>query len=218
MPALSNPKQEAFCRAYVSGKAAGNATQAYRVAYGKENRSAAGKLLRRDHISRRCGELQANVAKIEATAMEIAAQELGITKTRILKELAKIGFGNMDDYTRVTDNGDIEVDMSRVDRDKMSNVQEVTIDSYQEGRGEARRTVKKVKFRLYDKQTALHMLGKHFALFVDVVKNPDVAEVMKQLVDRPPPETREQWVARRNKELAAEAVISKPAKVAKRTK
>lgn len=223
MPALTNPKHEAFCRAYVSGKTAGNASASYRLAFGKRSkgeRVCAARLLQRDNIRSRIAELQANVAKIEATALEIAAEELGITKTRILKELAKIAFGNMDDYTVVTGEGDIALDMSRVDRDKMSNVQEVTIDHYTEGRGEAARQVKKIKFKLYDKQTALGMLGKHFALFVDVIKNPDIADVVRKMVDAPPPETREQWLARRTKELAVDAKVpaSKPGKAAKRSK
>lgn len=219
MPALSNPKQEAFCRAYVSGATAGNATQAYKAAYGKPDRKSAARCLRRDDIRRRIAELQANVANIENRALDLAAEELGITKARILKELAKIAFGNMDDYTRVDGNGDVVLDMSRVDREKMSNVQEVTIDRYSEGRGEARREVKKTKFKLYDKQTALGMLGKHFALFVDVVKNPDTVDLVRRMVDAPPPETREQWEARRNRELADDKTPpAKPGKAAKRSK
>lgn len=222
MPALTNPKHEAFCRAYVSGKTAGNASGSYRLAFGRKasgDRVAGSRLLQRVNIRGRIAELQANVAKIEATALDLAAEELGITKVRILKELAKIAFGNMDDYTRVDANGDVVLDMSRVDRDKMSNVQEVTIDRYTEGRGEAARDVKKTKFKLYDKQTALGMLGKHFALFVDVVKNPDTADLVRKMVDAPPPETREQWEARRNRELAdAKVPPTKPGKAAKRSK
>lgn len=223
MPALTNPRHEAFCQAYIRGKTAGKGMDSYLAAgftcTRKAAAVAANRMLRNANICSRLAELQAQVARIESEALDIAIAETGITKTRILKELAKIAFGNMDDYTRVNADGDIVLDMSRIDREKMSNIQEVTIDRYTEGRGESAQSVKKVRFKLYDKQTALQLLGRHLALFVDVVRNPDVAEVVKKFVDAPPPETFEQWEARRNKELApAPMPTSKPEKAAKRSK
>jgi phage terminase small subunit len=218
MPALKNPKHEAFCRAYVSGKTAGNATASHKAVGYKPSRRNASALLQRQDISGRVAELQARVARIEEEATEKAAAELGITKARVLSELAKIGFSNMLDYIRITGAGDAYVDLSALDRDKAACIQEVMVDSYDEGRGDSARTVKRIKFRLCDKRGALVDIGRHFGMFVDVVKNPDVAEVMKKFVDAPPPETREQWLARRNKELAVKAPTSAPAKAVQRRK
>lgn len=202
MPALSNPKHEAFCQAFVRGKTAGNATASYKAAGFRGDRREASKLRHVPDIARRVAELQAQVSEIEAKATEKAVTRLGISKERVLGELAKLGFSNMLDYIRVTDDGDPIVDFSRLDRDSAAAVQEVVVDSYEEGRGEDARTVKRVRFKLAEKRGALVDLGKHLGLFVDVVKTPDIADALRAFVDKPPAETYEQWQERRKRELA----------------
>ena len=46
----------------------------------------------------------------------------------ILTELARIAFANMLDYLRVGDDGHVEVDLSRLNRDKAAAIQEVVVD------------------------------------------------------------------------------------------
>jgi phage terminase small subunit len=214
MPALTNPRHEAFCRAYVRGRTAGNAAASYASVFGgkasdKNLRKSASRLSHRADISQRCAELVAAVARIEEEATEKAAAEAGITKARILNELAKLGFSNMFDYIRVNANGDATVDLSALDRDKASAIQYVEVETYVDGRGDDANIVKRIKFRLADKHAPLVSMGKHFAMFVDVVKNPEGEQKPMKAVDLPPPETMEQWVARRQKELAAVAVVTK---------
>jgi hypothetical protein len=53
-----NPNQEAFCQAYCySGCAAGNASKAYKLAYGRDDRHTASVLLRKPYIVERLEEL-----------------------------------------------------------------------------------------------------------------------------------------------------------------
>jgi phage terminase large subunit-like protein len=86
---------------------------------------------------------------IEAKATERAIERLAVTKENVLAELAKLGFANMLDYVQPTAEGDVVVDLSALDRDKAAAVQEVVVDTYQEGRGErlARREARPVQAR-----------------------------------------------------------------------
>lgn len=218
MPALSNPKHEAFCQAYVRGQHAGNGTAAYVKAFKCAPKTAgvnACKLLKKTSITSRIAELQAQVAKIEDDATAKAIEKLAITKERVLRELSLIGFANMLDYVRVTEAGDPEIDLSRLERDTAAAVQEVTIDSYQDGRGEDAKEVKRIRFKLGDKRAALVDMGKHLGLFVGLP--PPAAStvnvtVKAELVDRPPRETFKQWEARRAAELAGKQPPRKPEK------
>src|SRR5262249_31213517 len=133
----------------------------------RPSRQNANALLHRQDISRRIAELQDQVARIEAEAVKQAIARLAITKEAVLAELARIGFANMLDYVRINGDGDPVVDLSALDRDKAAAIQEVIVDSYDEGRGDDAKTVKRVKFRLGDKQTALVSLGKHLGMFVE---------------------------------------------------
>jgi phage terminase small subunit len=165
--ALRNPKHEAFARAFVRGAHAGNGAGCYKAVYGKDNRQAASRLLRRDDVVRRVAELQGQVSQIEAKATERALERHEVTKERVIGELAKLGFANMLDYVRPTEDGDVVVDLSRLDRHRAAAVQEVVVDTYVDGSGDDAREVKRVRFKLADKRAALVDLGKHLGLFVE---------------------------------------------------
>ncbi|MDR0619416.1 MAG: terminase small subunit [Bacteroidales bacterium] len=82
------PKQETFCNAYVE---MGNASEAYRRAFD------AGKM-KPETINRKAVELLNNgkiTARVEALQAELKHKS-DITKERVLKELAKIGFADTD--------------------------------------------------------------------------------------------------------------------------
>lgn len=167
MPALKNIRHEQFCQAFVRGDTAGNAAASYAKVSGRDDRKAASKIRRRDDVGRRIAEIQGHVVRIEAKATERAIERLAVTKENIIAELAKLGFANMLDYVQPTAEGDVVVDLSALDRDKAAAVQEVVVDTYQEGRGEHSRDVKRVRFKLADKRAALVDLGKHLGMFVE---------------------------------------------------
>jgi len=135
-----------------------NATQAaIRAGYSARNAGKIGpELLGKTRIS----------AAIEA-AQEARAQRTGVTADRVVAELAKIGFANMADYMRSGHDGDPYLDFSALSRDQAAALQEVTVESYAEGRGDDKRDVKRVKFKLADKRAALVDLGRHLGMFVD---------------------------------------------------
>jgi phage terminase small subunit len=82
------PKQETFCNAYVE---TGNASKAYRRAF------EAG-AMKPETINRRAVELLNNgkiTARVEALQDELKSK-FDVTKERVLKELARIGFADTD--------------------------------------------------------------------------------------------------------------------------
>ena len=147
------PKQQRFVAEYLLDL---NATQAaIRAGYSSKTADVQGpRLLGNVGIK---AEIAAGQARI-AAKLEISAE-------KVLSELAKLGFANMEDYVSTNGNGDPFVDLSSVDRDKWAAVQEVTIDEYTEGRGEDARDIKRIKFKLGDKRASLVDIGKHLGMF-----------------------------------------------------
>lgn len=114
-------------------------------------------------------------AKVEVKQRAIA-ERLEITADMVVRELALIGFSNMLDYIRTTDDGDAYTDLSALTRDQAAAIQEVTIDTYQEHdpdgpEANSKRTVKKMRFKLSDKRSALVDLGKHLGMFKEQVEH-----------------------------------------------
>ena len=142
-----------------------NATRAYIAAGYSEDGATQG-----------ASRLLANVKVREAVEKQVERQcnELAITKSRILRELALMGFSNMHDYINVQ-NGDPFVDLSKLSREQAAAIQEITSEVYvdhYEGEGEDRQPVevKRTKFKLGDKRGSLELLGKHLKLFTDKVE------------------------------------------------
>ena len=151
----NNHKQSAFCREYVLDY---NGTQAaIRAGYSRKTAAVQSfDLLRKPNIQI---EIQYNESLIQNKTI--------ITKEKILKELALIGFADVTDHVTIDDYG---------------CVQAVAIDSLPVG---ASRAIKKVKekrvikstasgdevlestfeFELHDKQTALVNMGKEIGMF-----------------------------------------------------
>ncbi len=94
-----------------------------------------------------------------------------VTLDRVIREFAKIGFANMADYlTSDEDDNPRFLGVSKISRDKMGVITELTLDVRKEfeGRGEDREqvaTVDRIKFKLADKVKALDALGRHLGMF-----------------------------------------------------
>ena len=147
------PKQRLFVEEYLVDL---NATQAaVRAGYSKSTAHAIGwQLLRRPAV---------------AEAIDKAlAERPGITRTRIIDELATIGFANMLDFIKVLPDGTACVDLSTLDREKAVAIAELTVDQYTDPiGGEDGRQVKRIKFKLSDKQAALEKIGRTLRMFTD---------------------------------------------------
>ncbi|MCJ2084617.1 terminase small subunit [Methylobacterium sp. E-005] len=156
MPVLSNSKHERFAQAVAEGQ---SASQAYVTAGYAANEGNAGRLNRNERVRARIEEI-----------LQAGAEKAGVTVARIVEELAKVGFANMQDYMRASPAGDPYLDFSGLTRDQAAALGEVTVEDFKDGRGEDARDVRRVKFKLHDKLSALEKLGKHLGMF----KDPDV--------------------------------------------
>jgi hypothetical protein len=104
-------------------------------------------------------------------ALAIATKRLAISKTRVLEEMALIGFANMADYFTMTDSGPL-LDWKNLTREKAAAIQEVIIDEYVEGKGDNARAVKRVRFKLASKIEALAKVGTELGMFINRNDNP----------------------------------------------
>lgn len=114
---------------------------------------------------------QPSVAKYVAARQAKLQEKHDVTLDRVIREFAKIGFANMDDYLVDDGNGRPQFRlMGEIGRDKLAVVTEVTVDVRKEfeGRGEDREqvaTIDRIRFKLADKVNALTQLGKHLGMF-----------------------------------------------------
>jgi phage terminase small subunit len=148
-------KQKLFVAEYLVDL---NATQAYiRAGYSpKAANECAARLL-----------ANASIQRLVSEKLQVRTEKLEITGERVLSELAHMGFANMLDYIRPTEDGAALVDLSQLTREQAKAIQELTVDSYVEGSGDAARQVKRVRFKLADKRGSLELLGKNLKLFTD---------------------------------------------------
>lgn len=164
--------QKRFCDEYLIDL---NATRAYKVAYKrcKKDETAnvnGSKLLRNTKVKEYILQKQAEIQK-----------RTEITQDRVLKELAKIAFGDI--RKLYTDNGVLRniVDLEDDIAGAISGVE--TFEEY-EGRGAEREYIgdtKKVK--MLDKTKALELLGKHLGMFkeTNININTNYEEYLKRV-------------------------------------
>lgn len=104
-------------------------------------------------------------------ALEKRSNRTEITADRVLRELALLGFANMEDYVRIGTNGDPYIDLSKLTREQAAALSEIAVDDYVEGRGKNARDVRKVRIKFHDKKGALVDIGKHLGMFKERVEH-----------------------------------------------
>lgn len=158
MPALENPRHEAFARAVVKGM---SGRDAYGVAgYKAKPRAAdasASRLLAGANVAARVAELKNEVAE-----RVVSAKVMSLTE--VLEEFSKLGRANMQNYVAAggsyTD--DVIEALQNLKPEHAAAIQELTVETYQEGGGDDAREVKRVKLKLHDKRGPLSELRRHF--------------------------------------------------------
>lgn len=158
-------KQKLFADEYLIDL---NATRAYKAVY---------KSCKKDETARANGSrllTKANIKDYIDKRMAERAQRTEITQDKVLDELAKIGFANLNDYLEYktektvvgyAETGEPIIDYSQIidtiDSAKVdtSVIQEISISK--DGT---------FKFKLYDKQRALELMGKHLGMFKDKIE------------------------------------------------
>jgi phage terminase small subunit len=142
-------KQEQFCKEYLIDL---NATQAaIRAGYSEDTAKSIGsENLTKPDISSCIEQLMAERSKRTA-----------ITADKVLQELAKMAFFNMQD---VQDEEGNTLPFNEWSRDDLASLQEVTETKI--GKDEDSIVINR-KFKAADKKSSLELIGKHLKLFTD---------------------------------------------------
>jgi phage terminase small subunit len=113
-----------------------------------------------------------NLRKLEISAalserQKARAERAELTADMVIEELRHLAFANMGHYMDAEPGCPPQLaDFSKLTEGQLAVLQEVTVDTYVEGRGDDARDVRRVKFKLHsDKRAALVDLGKHLGLF-----------------------------------------------------
>ena len=96
-------------------------------------------------------------AEIEAR-LASTFDRYAVTSDRIIRELALIGFGNIDDFVAAQDDGSLIVDFGTATREQMASLKSIEIDERMVDGTPA--GVRKVKISMSDKRQALMDLAK----------------------------------------------------------
>jgi len=172
---LRNAKHEAVALAYFADPERVG-WRCYASVYANSSEAAAktafSRLLKNADFTARLAALSAGVA-----------EKVSISVESVIAELAKIGFANMQDYMSVGLDGQPTLDWSRLTRDQAAALSEVTVETVVErgdegapAKSKAKQpdddaeTVRRVKFKLYDKRAALVDIGKHLGAFTQKVE------------------------------------------------
>lgn len=124
------------------------------------------------------------IASYLAHVRGLMKQRLALSKDTVLEELAKLGFANMSHFVVLQADGTPQFDVSGLDADQFAAIQEMTIDTYMDGKGDDGREVRSVKVKLAPKLGALELLGKHLKLFTDVLDVGGAGDLAATIRDR----------------------------------
>ena len=148
-------KKLMFCKEYIIDL---NGTQAaIRVGYSEKTaQEQASRLLSNVMVQKEVKRL-----------LDKRAKSLDITAERVLLEIARLSYSNMDDFVSFTSNGDPYFDLSKMTREQAAAIESITVEDYYDGRGEDAREVKKIKLSLAKKNPNLNLLCKHLGLITE---------------------------------------------------
>lgn len=159
-------KQRAFVEEYLADPERNATKAARRAGYSFSSAAqSASNILKLPHVKAAIEERQGKLL-----------ESFGITEVRILQELAKIGFANIQDFAALTEDGRSIRD---VPREQTAAIKEVTIEQTDNGRF----SVKKTKLSLADKQAALVQMGKHLGMFKEKVEHSGTFTLQKLIED-----------------------------------
>lgn len=143
-------KQQKFCEEYMIDL---NGTQAaIRAGY-----------------SAKCAKVQAvenlskhNIQSVISELKQKLSTKTGVTAERLINELAKIGFSNIQDYI----SGDnLITDISKIPKEQAACIESIKSVTTTESFGKVTNTRVQVSIKLYSKINAIELMGKHIGLF-----------------------------------------------------
>lgn len=146
-----------FVNHYLKNATARNAVSKAAIAAGYSEKTA--------HVTGQALIKHPKVRAMIDAAHKRLSERTEISVEKVLMELAKLGFANMQDYIRIQPNGDPSIDLSDLSPEQWAAVSEVVTETYMDGRGDEAREVKRIKIKLHDKLGALEKIAKHLGIF-----------------------------------------------------
>lgn len=167
MPILANPRHELFAQELAKGK---SADEAYVIAGYSANRGNAARMNANESVQKRVEEI-----------MQRGAERAEITVSKVLTELAKIGFSDI----RKAVEWRSRLEVKAQDADGMPvalNVNDVALVNSEDLDDETAAAIAEVsqgkdgglKIKLHDKRAALVDIGKHLGMFVERSENVNI--------------------------------------------
>ena len=150
-PTLTD-KQRCFVEEYLVDLNASAAAR--RVGYSGRARTQGWRLMKQPAVA----------AAIER-AMRARARRTRISADAVLTELAAVAFADMGDYMVLGEDGALRFDFSALPEGATKAVAEVTQEEFNARHAGETRTVRRTRFKLHSKLTALQRLGQHLGLF-----------------------------------------------------
>ena len=90
---------------------------------------------------------------------------------KIKAKLAEMLFGTMGSFLKKNAAGEVYLDLNDATEMELAMVQEATVETYMDGKGEDARPVKSVKIKLISRVQAAELLGKTLKMFTDKVEH-----------------------------------------------
>lgn len=115
-------------------------------------------------------------------------RKLEIDNDTVLQEIAKAAFANMLDYIKIQSDGSAYVDLAHLTRDQAAAIAEIHYDDTGEkGAESGEKTIRRIKFKLFNKLASLEMLGKYLKLFSDTtpatMMSPKATAILQNVLD-----------------------------------
>lgn len=173
MAVLENPQHEKACQLRAGGM---TQADAYAQAFGQSEESGANnssRFFRQDAIRDRVAEIR----RWRSAMADLDEAWVLVQLKAVAKNAKAIGDANLDDYcAKYADGTRGGIDLSSVPRAKMALLEEVTVEEYVEGRGEAAERIKRTKIKLRNAQStgclaALDMIGKHLGMWKEKLEH-----------------------------------------------
>lgn len=168
----------------------GDVARAYSTAYREEGKriykpqamAAGEEIMQQPHIR---DYIQFIRDKIKA--------KLAMADENIMDEIRAMAFSNMADFVVLSEDGTPQTDLSGLTREQWAAVQEVTIDTYMDGKGEGAERVRSVKIKTLPKVQAMTLLAKTKRMFFEdnsanADRGPEKIEVVYEPPSEEPPE------------------------------
>jgi phage terminase small subunit len=156
-PVIKNPRHKIFADAILGGMNASRAV--VHAGYNSGNPGSHGAQMR----------AKPEIAAYLTYHQSNRTEEAKLSQERWIKELSAIAFSNVDDFTRLNEDGDLEVDFSQATREQLSAVQGVKVKKRKiySAKGDLVGEEHHSEFRLWDKLRANELLGKNAGFLRD---------------------------------------------------